>query len=99
MARCEKCQLMRINGVIVHERGCPDAYKHEIRECKWCGQDFEPESNDQRFCDGSCFHAYNGMPSEEDCEIDPDEEFEFDQLEEDERLYQQELSRQLQKQR
>lgn len=97
MARCEQCQLMRINGVIVHEKGCPDAYKHEIRECKWCGTDFEPESNGQRFCDESCNRSFHGLPNEEDCDIDPDDEFEFDQLEEDDAIYMREIARQLAK--
>lgn len=93
MARhCDQCEVLFINGVKCHEHGCPSAYKDEIRECKDCGCDFEPESSRQTFCN-DCLNP----PVFDDDDIDPEDDFEFDQLEEDERHYQQELSRQLQK--
>jgi hypothetical protein len=39
MSGCERCELVRINGHVVHEIGCPAAK----RECAWCGQWFTPE--------------------------------------------------------
>lgn len=48
-----------INGIYYHEIGCPDAWKSQIRECKWCGRDFRPEYAEQMCCDGNCDEAYN----------------------------------------
>lgn len=89
---CDSCDAVFINGKKCHEHGCPSKYKDEIRECKECGCDFEPESNRQTMC-MDCIN-----PPQFDDDIDPDEEFEFDQREEDEREYQRELSRQLKNQ-
>jgi hypothetical protein len=35
-----------------------------VRECKWCGQKFTPESRDQRHCDESCYASYFGYNEE-----------------------------------
>lgn len=56
---CNSCAVMVINDIICHEHGCPDAYKDELRECKWCGTEFQPESREQKFCDDSCAEIYN----------------------------------------
>lgn len=71
---CDSCQLVRINGVVCHETGCPDAWKDEIRECEECGSEFKPESRLQYCCDDYCSNAYNGLtPLEwEDSEFYPD---------------------------
>lgn len=53
------CEKLRINGVLTHEIGCPEAWRDYSLECKWCGQRFNPESRDQRFCDESCAESYS----------------------------------------
>jgi hypothetical protein len=65
MARCDSCEALYVNGVRCHESGCPGAWREEVRECKWCGSDFEPEDAHQRFCDDSCYRSYHGLPDEE----------------------------------
>jgi len=57
--RCYSCQLVRINGVVCHEIGCPDAWRDRLRECKWCGTDFVPTERSQAFCESSCAESYN----------------------------------------
>lgn len=44
--RCDQCQLLRINGVVCHEIGCPNMGKRwqdgewvRYRECFICGCD------------------------------------------------------------
>ena len=54
---CHSCDLLRINGVICHEIGCPDAWRDVKRECIWCGSDFVPEDRDQSLCDTSCLES------------------------------------------
>ena len=55
---CHSCEALIINGVLCHERGCPDAWKDYPRNCRWCGREFKPESRDQGFCDDECAQAY-----------------------------------------
>jgi hypothetical protein len=57
---CSSCAIVVINGLVCHEHGCPDAWKDEKRECKWCGQDFMPEYRLQRCCDDDCENSYRG---------------------------------------
>jgi hypothetical protein len=57
--RCNSCEVMYINGIRCHEHGCPEAYKEELRECKWCGCEFEPEDRYQKFCSEECAECYN----------------------------------------
>jgi len=62
---CKSCNASfvsvgQISG-IVHEKDCPDSYKTEIRECKWCGQDFVPEVSFQDCCCEECARAYIGL--------------------------------------
>ncbi len=47
---CDSCSPSRINGVICHESGCPDAWRDKTYECFECGCDFAPESRHQRVC-------------------------------------------------
>ena len=57
---CNACDAVQINGLVCHEHGCPDKWKTETRECKWCGSEFKPEDREQRFCDDECAEAYYG---------------------------------------
>jgi hypothetical protein len=63
---CGSCDTLVINGLLCHERGCPDKWKTEKRECRWCGQTFEPEMRYQETCSHSCNMAYNNVSC--DCE-------------------------------
>ena len=56
---CDSCEVLVINNVICHETECPDAWKDETRECKWCGRCFRPEEINQEFCDSDCAGAYH----------------------------------------
>jgi len=56
---CDQCEIVYINGVKCHEIGCPDAWKDETRECKWCGYEFKPEEKNQDFCEVSCAKSYS----------------------------------------
>ena len=57
-ASCDACAVAFINGVLCHERGCPEVWRDEVRTCKWCGSDFIPATATDRFCDQSCYDAY-----------------------------------------
>jgi hypothetical protein len=56
---CDSCAVLVINNVICHETGCPDAWKDETRECKWCGRRFKPEYSQQEFCCSDCADSYS----------------------------------------
>lgn len=72
---CHSCELIRINGIVCHETGCPDAWKDYTRECKWCGTKFKPEERHQECCGHSCYVAYNNLPCDcEECRVDTVEE-------------------------
>lgn len=51
---CDGCEPMRINGVMHHERGCPEAWRDKVRMCHECGCDFRPAECGQMFCDEAC---------------------------------------------
>ena len=55
---CNSCEIMYINGIRCHERGCPDAWKDKKRICKWCGCEFKPETKHQTACSEECAEAY-----------------------------------------
>ncbi len=55
---CDQCQLLRINGVVCHETGCPNAWKDSKRECKWCGKEFRPKHQAQQVCCKPCWNSY-----------------------------------------
>ena len=57
---CDSCEVLSINGVVCHERGCPDAWKSRPRECKECGRSFIPEELDEWFCDEECSAEFHG---------------------------------------
>jgi hypothetical protein len=67
---CQSCQALRINGVLCHEIGCPDAWKDYSRECKNCGCNFRPEESDQQFCDEGCAASYWGLDANEEDSLD-----------------------------
>jgi len=54
---CTSCQLLRINGVICHETGCPEAWKDYVIDCKECGQPFKPKERWETLCDGCSIEA------------------------------------------
>jgi len=55
---CNSCEIMYINGIRCHERGCPDAWEDEIRICKWCGSKFTLEEKHQTCCSIECAESY-----------------------------------------
>jgi hypothetical protein len=57
-AICDSCQIVAVNGVACHEQGCTEAWKDELRECRWCDNTFKPLSQEQKCCDDSCHEAY-----------------------------------------
>ena len=48
---CDGCSPCIINGVLCHEKGCPEAWKDSRAECRECGCEFYPIEQGQRFCD------------------------------------------------
>jgi len=55
---CDGCNPSMINGILCHERGCPEQWRDNKRECVWCGSSFYPESRDAKFCDIDCYKTY-----------------------------------------
>jgi len=45
---CNSCNPSRINGVLCHEAGCPDAWRDQQRECPDCGRKFYRKVMDPR---------------------------------------------------
>lgn len=64
---CHSCEMLRINGTVTHEIGCPDAWRDEVRECKNCGEKFLPTEQGQDCCSHICMVTYNNFSC--DCEI------------------------------
>jgi hypothetical protein len=58
---CDGCNPSMLNGVLCHERGCPDAWRDLPHACKWCGAEFFPEYSGQACCVESCRCAYYGL--------------------------------------
>jgi hypothetical protein len=56
---CDGCSPSYVNGHLCHEQGCPDAWRDDSRECKWCGSHFRPQEREQWFCDEACAESYN----------------------------------------
>lgn len=59
--KCQSCEMLAINGIPCHETGCPDAWKDETRECKWCGQEFKPKHFETSFCCNTCYQDFFGL--------------------------------------
>ncbi len=53
---CDRCEVVRINGIVCHETGCP----RQPKECKNCGQRFEPVRGFQ-FCSDECYADWFGV--------------------------------------
>src|SRR4030042_5801297 len=51
---CHSCNLLRINGIVTHEIGCPNAWQDEVRKCKECGSSFIPQESHQNCCSHTC---------------------------------------------
>ena len=54
------CEKLRINGVVTHEIGCPEAWRDYDRECRWCGTMFKPEDKGQECCSDDCTESFRG---------------------------------------
>jgi len=50
---CDGCAVTSINGHVVHEAGCPSAWKDRTRGCKNCGDPFYPSDVRETTCE-SC---------------------------------------------
>lgn len=61
---CDSCAQVRINGILCHEAGCPDAWKDEQRFCDFCDSMFKPETKGQQFCCDSCADSFSGVSRE-----------------------------------
>ena len=57
------CEKLRINGVLTHEIGCPEAWKSYRRECQWCGESFKPKQEWQILCSVGCLESYLDQPA------------------------------------
>lgn len=55
---CPSCNLLRINGILCHEIGCPDSHLFVKRTCRLCKDTFEPEHNKQDTC-SDCLNEDN----------------------------------------
>ena len=55
---CDGCCVNTINGMRVHEHGCQDAWRDEVRECLWCGSEFTPVERGQLYCDPGCARTF-----------------------------------------
>lgn len=61
MKNCDTCAASVIQGVFVHEQGCPNDWKDMAYECKECGSAFIPHSKDEKFCSHSCHMLHSGL--------------------------------------
>lgn len=68
---CNSCNASYVKwgnlSAVVHERGCPEAHKDQIRECKECGCEFTPDHNGQEFCSDHCYCMHWNLQC--DCEF------------------------------
>lgn len=75
---CNSCQLVRINGVVCHETGCPESWRDPVTgkgypvPCFQCGCDFEPEERPSRY--SWCPDCQGYEEGEERYQLDEDEE-------------------------
>lgn len=58
---CDSCAQVRINGVLCHETGCPNAWKDAEVFCEFCDSQFKPETKGQQFCCDSCQDSFTGV--------------------------------------
>ena len=74
---CDSCNLLRINGVVCHEVGCPEAWRDRTVKCAWCDAPFEPEERCQKCCSHTCECDYSGIACDcEECNPDSQETLE-----------------------
>ena len=59
---CVACRTVRVNGILLHEQGCP----YQPKSCKWCGQRFTPKMAGQICCDDSCYRSFYDLPDADD---------------------------------
>lgn len=72
---CSSCEVLRINGMVCHETGCPEAWKDYTINCKWCGEEFKPEEKYQDCCSHTCTVAYHNLSCDcKECNPDLEEE-------------------------
>ena len=50
--KCKDCDSSTVNGVFIHEKGCPEAWRDELIPCFECGFDFQREERFQTVCTG-----------------------------------------------
>ena len=48
--RCKSCASSTVNGVLIHEQGCPDAWRDTPIMCMECGCKFLPEERGEIVC-------------------------------------------------
>lgn len=65
---CDSCSPSRINGVLCHEAGCPDAWRDCPVDCFTCGCEFFPEERWQGTCPDCA--AEEEIPLDDDGEED-----------------------------
>lgn len=65
LGSCDGCTVCRINGVLIHESGCPESWRDYKVECKECGCEFWPDHKGQQFCGTDCYEIYNGIAVDE----------------------------------
>lgn len=56
---CDGCSPCSVNGVLCHERGCPDSWRDYQRVCGWCGDSFWPSDPHDEFCCDDCSDSYH----------------------------------------
>lgn len=49
---CDGCNVIKVNGILVHEQGCPDQWRDQKIDCFECGFEFRPEEKFQTICAG-----------------------------------------------
>lgn len=63
---CDGCEILVINGILCHERGCPDAWKDTALECWECGCDFYPTERHQKSCQDCLIDWADAIQGEEE---------------------------------
>lgn len=50
LEKCDNCAWSRVNGMFVHEEGCPTGHLHQLVKCRHCGNDFPMTGPRQDTC-------------------------------------------------
>jgi len=48
---CDNCNIVRVNGILCHEQGCPDSWRDYKLDCFQCGCDFMRTERYQTVCE------------------------------------------------